>query len=304
MTLDEIFATSNVQALSWHSFENILTNSPLNERIDIELNKLPVDEACQYLWELSDKNLQAEELATLQVLASIIYLLPDDQKLLKKARRVLLRKSFQAQASLDPMLVHYFSENLLNYFNLSRRSNVGFILNIANFISTKCALGKAVAVCLFWGIVFQCGESPILIHQHRDLGELNGILRDVPLDTISMDIFCILLHTVGCLLHLMLCNKWQSEFQANGYSSFYFRLLPQDRLNLRAWLQQSLQSIQSQYRKIPHRIRCEADKILASMDYLESNSAQWCLVCQSESSEKTEVCVLGQINNIYDCSKV
>ncbi|KAM8719495.1 hypothetical protein ACLKA7_012108 [Drosophila subpalustris] len=305
VTLNEIFATSSSQLLSWRNFRSILTSSPLRERINIELSKLPVYQSCQLLWELSYKNLQAEELATLQVLASIIYLLPNDHKLLKKARKMLLKKSFQAQASLNPMLVHYFSENLLSHFNLSRRSSVGFVLTIASFISTKCALGKAVAVALLWAIVFQCGENQILLHQHRDLADLNCILSCVPLEVISQDIYCSLLHTVGCLLNLMLCNKWQSQFQANGYSSFYFRLLPQDRQNLQAWVKQSLQVIESQNKKAQYRIRYAADKVLASLDYLESNSAQWCFVCHSKGSKKKAmVCVLGQINNIYECSKV
>jgi len=97
---------------------------------------------------------------------------------------------------------------------------------------------------------------------------------------------------------------WQSEFQANGYSLLYFRLLPQDRHNLQAWIKQSLQLIKSTNPAIRRRIRYQADKILASLDYLETNSTQWCLVCRTQNRERTEVCVLGQIYNVNDCTKV
>lgn len=304
MTVKEIFAKSNSRVLSWHNFCYILINSPLKNYIQFRTSKLTAYKGFQYMFKLTKENLKAEELATLQVLASFLYLLPNDNKLLQSASQLLLRQTFLVKISLEPMIVHYFTENLLSNFKGSRRSSLHYIFKIASFLYEQCAFGSAVAVCIFWNVVFRCGEDNIAIHQFRDLGELNCILRSVPLKTISMDAFCILLQTVGCLLHLMLCNMWQSEFQANGYPLLFFRLLPQDRHNLQAWIKQSLQLIGSKNTEIRRLLRYKADKILASLDYLETNSTQWCLVCRSKKRKETEVCVLGQIFNINDFTKV
>jgi len=127
------------------------------------------------MFELTKENLQVEELATLQVLASILYLLPADNQLLQLASQQLLRQTFLAQISLEPMIVHYFTENLLNLFKRGRRSSPHYILKIANFLSKNSAFGNAVAVCLFWSIVFRCGEKYSPIQQYRDVSKIQNI---------------------------------------------------------------------------------------------------------------------------------
>ncbi|KAH8388048.1 hypothetical protein KR093_011373, partial [Drosophila rubida] len=249
---------------------------------------------CRYLWELVYKNLRPEEMATLQTLACMLFLLPDNDAETRKARKMLLRKTFQARVPLEPMLVHYFTDNLLNHFKLNR-PGVGYIMSIATFICRKDILGQAVAVCLLWSIVFRCAESCAIMHQYRDLGELSTALVSVPVERIGLDTFCILLHSIGCLLHLMLCNKWQAEFVAYGYPASYFRLLPQDGRKLRAWIEETVEYYQEHTKSIVRRIRYEAVKVLASLHYLEVNSIQWCATCHSGATDK--ICVLGQINN-------
>ncbi|KAH8299246.1 hypothetical protein KR044_013422, partial [Drosophila immigrans] len=249
---------------------------------------------CNALWRVSNKNLSVEELATLQTLASILFLLPDNDMNLRKGRNILLSKTFQIRASLEPMLIHFFTDNLLNHFKLSR-AGVGFVLSIATFICRKNALGHAVAVCLLWSIVFSCAESDAILHQYHDLSELSNTLVNVPIEHVSLDTFYFLVHSVGCLLHMLLCNKWQSEFVAFGYPASNFRLLPKDARKLQAWIEEIKDYFRTHTKAMARRIRYEAAKVLDSLHYLEVNSLQWCHTCHSGATD--EICVLGEIDN-------
>ncbi|EDW58069.1 uncharacterized protein [Drosophila virilis] len=298
-TVEQLFAKSKSTLLSWRNFYNILKLSPLGQRVLLPIDKLSVLQGCEYLGKLSRHKLSTEELATLQVLASILFLLPDEVLVVRNARETLLRKSFKIpSASLEPMLVHYFSQNLLEFYEMGRHiSSFKFLITISKFIASKCAMGKAVAVCLMWSIVFEIAGSSIIIHQHRDLSELCSILDQVPLANTPIDRFCILLQTVGVLLHFMLCGNWLQEFLSYGYPFFYFRLLPGDCRNLQAWLNQALLLYKVRLPDATQRIQCGAKQLLASLEYLANNSAEWCLACRSGSDGKSQVCVLGDIGN-------
>ncbi|XP_062139959.1 uncharacterized protein LOC133848421 [Drosophila sulfurigaster albostrigata] len=300
-TIAQLFDMSIKPYLCWQNFQTVFSLSPLRKRVRIDIEKYPAYVVYCFLAHASRKNLSAEEMATLQTLACMVYMLPDIDPDIRISRNNLMYRAFQSSSSLEPMLIHYFTDNLVNLFQQISNSTE-CMLNIATFISRETSLGLAVAVCLMWSIIFRSNGSDVEIHQFHDLTELIGILSTLRIEDVKPRMFYNLMHSIGSLLHLTLCNKWQELFRAHGYPANYFRLRAQDARRLQAWVEKADHYYRGHTKLIGHRIRNEASKVMGSLQYLESNSSEWCLICHSRSTYG--VCVLGQINNRFDCTKV
>ncbi|XP_023032791.2 uncharacterized protein LOC111518893 [Drosophila willistoni] len=290
-TMEQLFMRGRSRLLSWRCFWGILMKSPLNQRVHSQLGKLPVSQCCEFFYTLSCNLLNTEELAAMQVLSSMLFLLPDETQHTQKARATLLRRSFQLAPTVEPMMVHYFTENLLKYFQPGHHLNSSHLLGIANYIATKCAIGKAVAVCLLWSIIYECGETEILIHQYRELSTLCNILNEVCVSRMNVTSFGILLRSIGTLLHLLLCGQGLRDFLTHGYPASFFRILPQDVQKLIDWVKNALEEFALRRPGALQRARYAAKKLLTSLDYLDAHGIQWCLVCRDAQGQPFDDCI-------------
>ncbi|XP_022223183.2 uncharacterized protein LOC111074635 [Drosophila obscura] len=261
------------------------------------MGTLPMFECCQYLCEISS-SLGTEELAALQRLACILFLLPDSDLQSELCRVALVRKTFSVVKSLEPMLVHHFTKQLLDYFGGTSSSSRGQVLRIARLLSVQSGIGRAISVCLLWDIIFSYAATPIDIHQYRELGELR-ILDSVPMIDLSNTSFRCIIRAVGTLLHLQLCCPDLAEFLHHGYPNFYFCILAPDVKMLRTWLLNAAAGMDS------HRPRTDAAKLQEMLDYLNVAAApsgrQWCRQCRDQSGNvigplrTDDECVLSQL---------
>ncbi|XP_033243634.1 uncharacterized protein LOC108153630 [Drosophila miranda] len=298
--VQELFVDEVHYKLSWGKFSRIATMGALADRINqlpAPIGTLSVLKCCQYLWEMS-RRLGTDELATLQKLACILFLLRDKDAPSMNCRMALMRQSFNVVNSLEPMLVHYFSKLFLDYFSGSSSSSRCHVLRIARFISVQSGIGRAVSVCLLWHLIFSYAETPIGIHQYRELGELR-ILNNVPIAELSNSSFRCIIRAVGTLLHLQLCCPDLNEFLYHGYPRIFFRILPQDVKMLCSWLLNAVTTIDC------HRPRTDALKLQTMLDYLNVPvlSRQWCLACRGASGDVIgpprtgDECVLSQMRS-------
>ncbi|SPP86283.1 Hypothetical predicted protein [Drosophila guanche] len=278
--VQELFLDVKHYKLRWGKFARMAKMGLLAERIEQlprPMETMPVVECCQYLRDMCS-SLNTDELATLQQLACILFLLADGEPMMDTCQASLLRHSFNVVDSLEPMLVHHFTKLLLDYFGGTSSSSRGLVLRIARLLGVRSGIGRAVSVCLLWDIIFSYADIPIDIHQYRELNELR-VLKDVPMADLSNTSFRCLIRAVGTLLHLLLCCPDLAEFLNHGYPNFYFRIQPQEVNLLRTWL------VKAEGYMDANRPRTDATKLQEVLDYLSAPkpTRQWCHECRNQN---------------------
>ncbi|KAH8420346.1 hypothetical protein KR009_009461, partial [Drosophila setifemur] len=249
----------------------------------------------QQLWKLCSQHLRVEELSALQLLACILYILPAEQDHwgLGVVRVALIRQSFSLAPTLEPMMVHHCTNRLVEHFEThsSRSTTRNHLLQLSRLLAKTTGVGRAVSVCLLWGVIFSAANVNLDLHQYRDLSELHPLLMHVPVETFGLNRLEQVLYSVAMLLHLLLCCPDVGEFLRSGYPSWYFRILPADVARIRGWLDHAL--------TFQTRKGFATERLQTSLQYLQEKSVSYCPQCRAPevghgSASKPE-CVLGRI---------